>query len=192
MKDIEDKGDSNCIEAENDKKIQKELFKMIKGYATFAYNEEVKREESIKTQASNMQSAFSFVVAALAMIAPVVIDNRGTLSLTYLLIVFSTIFIALAISLLFATMSLKLIDNDFFTPISEQKDYISKNYKDLSSEINRMDYIINYYDRLHISRRASIEERIKYLNMSRMSFIISLGLGAFWFVVSIILITQNL
>lgn len=175
----------------NDESIKIELLKMIKEYAAFAYNEEVKREESIKIQASNMQSAFSFVVAALAMIAPVVIDNRGILSLSYLLIVFSSIFLALATSLLFATLSLKLMKNNFFAPILEQKDYIEENYEALSKEDSRIDYIIKYYDELHKSRRTSIEERIKYLNLSRIFFIVSLGLGAFWFIVSIILLAQN-
>lgn len=166
--------------------IKIKLFKMIKDYSLFAYNEEVKREESIKTQASNMQSAFSFVVAALAMIAPVVIDNREKLSLTYLLLVFSTIFIALSISLLCATLSLKLIKGQFFSPILEQRDYILSNIDNLSKEIDRLDYIIKYYNNLHNSKREAIEKRIQYLNMSRYSFIISLVLSAFWFVISII------
>jgi hypothetical protein len=48
---------------------------------------ERRREESIIQQASSMQAAFSFTTAALFMAAVIIYDNKGSLSLYYLLAV---------------------------------------------------------------------------------------------------------
>ena len=171
---------------ENANDTEKEIFNMLKKYSEFAYEQEIRREESIKSQAANMQAAFSFVIAAVSMVIPIVVDHRGVLSLEYLFVVFSSILICLVASLLCATLSLKLIANDFFTLISEQREYFEQHADEFNNENSRTDYIIKYYSKLQASRRNSIEERIKYLNLSRWLFMISLGLSGFWFVVSVI------
>ena len=171
---------------ENANDTKREIFKLLKEYAEFAYEQEVRREESIKSQATNMQAAFSFVIAAVAMVIPIVVDHRSVLSLEYLLVVFSSILICLVVSLLCATLSLKLISNDFCSPISEQKEYFEQHISELNDENSRTDYIIGYYNILQASRRNATEKRIRYLNISRWFFMGSLGLSGFWFLVSVI------
>lgn len=171
---------------ENSNDTTREIFKMLKEYAEFAYEQEVRREESIKSQAANMQAAFSFMIAAVAMVIPIVVEHRGVLSLEYLFVVFSSILICLVASLLCATLALKLISNDFCSLISEQKDYFEQHIAELEDKNSRTDYIIGYYNKLQVSRRKATEKRIRYLNLSRWLFMGSLGLSGFWFVVSVI------
>ena len=82
-----------------------EKFQYLNEYAKFRYENELRREDSIIRQASQMQTAFSFVTAAMFMVAPIVIEYSRKLSLTFFLIVFSSITIALLFSLLFATLA---------------------------------------------------------------------------------------
>ena len=60
-----------------------ELYAFVKEYAQLKLEAETKRYESLIQQASNMQAAFSFSTAALFMVAAIVIEYRGKLSLTY-------------------------------------------------------------------------------------------------------------
>ena len=51
-----------------------EKFQYLNEYAKFRYENELRREDSIIRQASQMQTAFSFVTAAMFMVAPIVIE----------------------------------------------------------------------------------------------------------------------
>ncbi len=163
------------------------LFETLKEYAIFAYEQECKREDTIRTQASSMQSAFSFVSAAIVMLLPVTIQYRGNFPVEYIVISFSTILVALGLSLLFATLSQKLISSDGCLEISEQKEYFKSHYNSMIAKESQIDYLISYYDKLHKSKRKTIKKRIFHLNASRYTFIIALSLCAFWLVVSLII-----
>lgn len=174
---------------DNNQKDVIEVFETLKEYAVFAYEQEVKREESMKLQANNMQSAFSFVSAAVVMSIPVIYQYKGELSYLFLFSAFSTILIALGLSLLFATLSLKLMKQDACLNILEQKEYFAENFDALKEKTARLDYWLKYYDKLQSAKRKSIEVRIKYLNWSRYMFISSLFLCFFWFITSVIYFT---
>lgn len=86
---------------------KEQLYKYALEWAEFKYSEEIRREDSIIQQSSNMQTAFSVISAALVMVAPVMVDNRGRLPLEFFLVAFSTIILSLMLSLLFATIAQK-------------------------------------------------------------------------------------
>ncbi len=108
---------------------------ILKEISKTAFNYECQREITIRNQASNMQSAFSFVVAAITMCVPVILQYRGVLSLWYLLIVFSSIYIVLLSSLLCATLVQKLMKEIGFSNLSE-------NINDFSLKLNMSSVVV--------------------------------------------------
>ena len=73
-----------------------EVFAFIGEMAKVKYENEIRREESIIQQASQMQTAFSFITAALFMVAPIAIEYRGTvLSLSFFLVASYSAFLLL-------------------------------------------------------------------------------------------------
>jgi len=95
--------------------------------AKIKYESELRREDSIIQQSGSMQTAFSFSTAALFMVAPIAIEYRGVLSLTFFLIAFSTITIALMFSLFAATVAQRRKAQDLFPDVADQLKYIEDN-----------------------------------------------------------------
>ena len=56
-------------------------FHYIKELSLMKYDAEEKREQNLIQQSSQMQTAFSFMTAAVFMALPICIENRGVLSL---------------------------------------------------------------------------------------------------------------
>ena len=86
------------------KRIQNDYYSYIAQFARNAYEGEERREASIIEQAGRMQSAFSFVIAALFMLAQI-IATHTVLSATFLVSSLFTVSITLVFSLLFATIA---------------------------------------------------------------------------------------
>ena len=81
------------------------LYSYIADFDKEIYANEERREDSLIQQATNMQTAFSFVSAAVFMVAPIVIEYRGKLPLEFFLIVFALISGLLLACLFCATMA---------------------------------------------------------------------------------------
>lgn len=79
--------------------LQNDCFAYMVDFAKMIYENEERREGSLIQQAGQMQTAFSFVVATLFMVATIVIEYKGCLTLTFLLIAFSSITACLLVSL---------------------------------------------------------------------------------------------
>lgn len=76
---------------ENDKnETATQIYSFIADFDEKIYANEERREDSLIQQAAHMQTAFSFVSAALFMVAAIIIDNRGRISLEFLLVAFSS------------------------------------------------------------------------------------------------------
>ena len=72
---------------ENDKnETATQIYSFIADFDEKIYANEERREDSLIQQAAHMQTAFSFVSAALFMVAAIIIDNRGRISLEFLLV----------------------------------------------------------------------------------------------------------
>lgn len=75
---------------ENDKnETATQIYSFIADFDEKIYANEERREDSLIQQAAHMQTAFSFVSAALFMVAAIIIDNRGRISLEFLLAITS-------------------------------------------------------------------------------------------------------
>ena len=57
-------------------KIQRDITAHIKELALLKYEDELRREDSLINQASQMQTAFSFTSAALFMVAAIAVEYR--------------------------------------------------------------------------------------------------------------------
>ena len=82
-----------------DQKISSQ-FHYIKELSLLKYDAEEKRELNLIQQSSQMQTAFSFMTAAVFMALPICIEYRGVLSLKFFLVSSSIISVFLIASLI--------------------------------------------------------------------------------------------
>lgn len=172
-----------------EKEVNKEeLYRYALEWAEFKYNEEIRREDSIIRQSSNMQMAFSFIVAALFMAAPVITQYRGKLSLEFCLLSFSTIVLVLILSLLFATIAQRRKAQVMVDYVENETKKIIDNSKSFATEAQRLKYRTEYYAKIEKSLHDNNKCRVKYVQKSMLFFYISLGLCAFWFAVAVFML----
>ena len=162
-----------------------EKFQYLNEYAKFRYENELRREDSIIRQASQMQTAFSFVTAAMFMVAPIVIEYSRKLSLTFFLIVFSSITIALLFSLLFATLAQNREISKNFEDVSNFIKYVEDNENYFGTEKHRLKHIIDTYGDVQKDKAIINDKRVKLIRISMWMFYVALGLCAFWFIIAI-------
>lgn len=105
-----------------------ELYAFVKEYAQLKLEAETKRYESLIQQASNMQAAFSFSTAALFMVAAIVIEYRGKLSLTYFLWMFASITFFLMLSLFFSASAQSRGQIKDFADVGEFRKFVEDHY----------------------------------------------------------------
>ena len=151
------------------------------------YNEELSREQSLLTQAAQMQTAFSVITAALFMLLPILIDNRGTLDLTFIFIFVSIITLFLLVSFVLAllaqwrfkmrTLSGSDIQNNIIDSINE-----------LLSEEKIIVYKTNLLKKLQTDRFKTNEKRVFYITISMIAFYLSIFLCLIFFVTSIVIL----
>lgn len=172
---------------EQEERIQREiaLNKYILDMAKIKYDSELRREDSIIQQAGHMQAVFSFVSIGVVTLIPVIISCKGSLSINYLILVFSTILVVLFFSLFAATMAQNRKGQDLFPDVDRQINYIHKHEEYFDSEINRLDYLSRSYSEMQTSLTKNNRKRVLWIKISMYSFYASLVLCAFWFIISI-------
>ncbi len=170
----------------NDDKVDMgQLYRYTLEWAQFKYKEEIRREDSIIRQSSNMQMAFSFIVAALCMAAPVVIQYKGKLSLVFCIVAFSSIAITLMLSLLFATVAQNRKAQLMPDYVENETKTIINNTELFSTEAQRMKYLTEYYGKIERSLHDNNKIRVRNVKKSMQFFYTSLGLCVFWFFVAV-------
>ena len=166
-------------------KFQNDCFEYMSDFAKIIFENEERREDSLIQQAGHMQTAFSFVIAAVFMVAAIVVEYRGVLSLTFLLVAFSTITAVLLVSLFFATMAQNRMKRDDFPKVSTIKNLIISEYQMFETPAQRSKYLLDTYEKMHISYERINDQRQRNVKISMTLFYISLALCVFWFIVAI-------
>ena len=166
--------------------IADSVYSYIREYAMLKMQSELKREESLIQQATNMQSAFAFTTAALFMVASIIVDNKGGLPNWYLILTFSTITLFLLLSLLFASMAQNRQLVESFDDIETVTKHIEENYEAYSTVAQREKAMSEIVSKVQKSRCESNDKRAKRIMLSMRFFYIALGLIAFWFLSGII------
>ncbi len=94
-------------------------------YSKIIYDNEEKRERSIIEQAGRMQAAFSFVIAALFVLIPTIIEHSG-IPPRIITAAFSTITFFLLLSFVFATLAQYRKKRNDFPLISTMVEELAK------------------------------------------------------------------
>lgn len=168
-----------------ERQLQDDCFNYMADLAKLIFENEERREDSLIQQAGHMQTAFSFVIAALFMVAAIVIEYRGTLSLIFLLIAFSSITACLLASLFLATMAQNRMKRDDFPQVTKIKNVVISKYEEFRTSAQRSKYLLDTYEKMHTSYEKNNNKRQNFVKASMILFYISLGLCVFWFVVAI-------
>lgn len=170
---------------QNQKEVADQVYAHIKELAQFKYESELRREDSLIRQSSNMQTVFAFTTAALFMSAPVIITYRGSLSLTFFLVVFSSITLALMISLIFATRAQKRFLVKTFPDIEEIEKTIEKDYKFVLTKAQRNKQFVELLGEVQKGYADRNDKRVKWVRWSMNLFYAAIILSMFWFIVAI-------
>lgn len=165
--------------------IVRDCYEYLKELSENIYRNEERREDSLIQQAGHMQAVFSFVMAALFMITPLIIQNRGNLSMTFIFISLSTISSSLLFSLLFATIAQRRCKRQDFPKIAKIREYIENNYQDFATPESRNKYIVQMYEKIYDSFSKANDKRMFWIRGSMVSFYVALMFCIFWFIVAI-------
>jgi len=163
----------------------KVIYRHIAALARSAYEEEKKREESIIEQAGRMQSAFSFVIAALFMLAQILLSYT-ILSSAFLIASISSVSITLLLSLFFATIAQRRVKRAYLAPVKDISDHIKANYQFFLTSAQRNKSMSETYEEMFSSLEKKNDTRIVFIQISMGLFYFSLGLCLFWFVFALI------
>lgn len=185
VKDIFTYSNKTQIEKEKTTQLQNDCYGYMADFSRLIYENEERREASLIQQASNMQTAFSFVIAAVFMVATIVVDNRGVLSLEYLLLVFACITATLMFSLFSATMAQNRTKRDDFPKVNVIKQKIIDEYNNFETPAQRSKYLVDTYEKMHISYAAANDKRRYWVAISMWSFYASLAQCIFWFIITL-------
>ena len=152
------------------------------------FSHELRREDAIIQQASQMQTAFSFVTAALFMVLPVVVENRGCLSYGFIIGAFASITFIMTLSLVFASIAQRRKKIKDYPNISSLHEYIIKNYVFFKTEAQRQKYIVDSLSVIQESYRKRTEERGLFISLSFLCFYFALLACLIWFVIALIIL----
>jgi len=186
---IKEYSSSEKIEAELKKVDEKRniVLQYIGGMSKDIYSMEVEREHSILQQASNMQSAFSFVTAGLFVIAQVVSDHRGNNLCPFAIFIgFGLITFLLLVSLFLATMAQNRYSHDGAPTIQHLLSVLNndQNIENLQNDNARVVFTISQYSAYYSSLRKINNKRALYVKLSMFFFKVALVSSA---IVAIIL-----
>ena len=177
--------DNNTVPSSEEEQFQTDCYEYMASFAKIIYENEERRESSLIQQASQMQTAFSFVIAALFMVAAILVEYHEPLSFEFLLLCFSTITAALLISLIAATIAQSRYKRDDFPQVTVMKTKIILEFENFKTSAQRSKYLLDTYEKMHESYEKTNEKRRHWVIVSMRSFYVALGLCALWFLVGI-------
>ena len=162
---------------EQEVKTDIDVLKYAENVTQRKYLRELEVESGIIEQAAHMQTAFSFITAALFMVAPIACEYRGqNVSLNTIFFIFAIISIPMFLSLIFATMAHDRRKHAEEADGRKSYDYIIENEKWFKEEKGRLDYTIQLNIELQESIAKQNDRRLIWLRASSMCFYISVGL----------------
>lgn len=165
---------------------QKKLSVHIRQIAQIIYDAELRREDSLIQQSTQMQTAFSFTSAALFMVAAIAVEYKYPLTYGFLLLTFSTITALLLASLILATVAQKREKRNDFVNIKETSDFIQRNYETIESDAAKDLQYIALIEKVQSEVKRTNDNKVVLIRWSMRLFYTSIGLSVFWFLVALI------
>ena len=164
-----------------------DLYMYVKELGTLKYEAELRREDSLIQQSSHMQTAFSFMSAALFMAAPILIDNRGNqLSLNFFFAAFSSIVFFLLASLVAASLAQRRVLRRTFMSIPDIEAFVSSTYKQTLKRSAQLKQWVQVVGDVQVGLQKVNEKRVMLIRISMGSFFCSIGLIVLWYIVALI------
>lgn len=175
-------------EEKSDKKNEIAVLTFSEQVTHNKYMRELEIESEIIVQASQMQAAFSFLAAAIAMLVPVACEYRGNMiSLNLILAIFTPIFAAVLFSLVCSTLAHQRRKHNEEEDADNLNKYINEKKDLFIFERHRLNFLIKTYIELQKSMSETNANRLKWLRLSTYSFYVAIGLcvvGYFVYVIN--------
>ena len=158
------------------------LYRHVKELAQMKYESELRREDSLIQQSSHMQTAFSFITAAVFMAAPILIDNRGdNLSLSFFFAAYSTVTACLLMSLITASLAQRRFLKESFMNIPDIEQFVSDTYKQTLKESEQLKQWVQVVGDVQVSLEKVNNRRVKLIRISMFSFFVSIAFIVMWY-----------
>lgn len=170
-----------------EEKIKEDITEHIKELTKLKYESEMRREDSLINQASQMQTAFSFTSAALFMVAAIAVDYKEPWSYNFLILIFSTITIALIISLVLATVAQRRMEREDFSHIEDIKDFVLENYEESLTKAQRNIQWIDMVGKVEKDLSRVNNNKVILIRWSMIWFYIAIILSVIWFIWAMII-----
>lgn len=165
-----------------------DIYRYIVEYARLAYEKDLRRHDSIVQQASHMQAAFSFMTAALFMVATLLVGNCKLISNWFYLVAFSSITVVLLFSLFAATMAQNRKESKTFENAEDLKKEVEKNYEMFISEAQRQEFLATTYAEIQKNLCHRNDTSVTWIQISMYAFYSSIILILGFFVAALIMI----
>jgi hypothetical protein len=162
-------------------------YQHIKELSQLKYDAEEKREQNLIQQASQMQTVFSFITAAVFMAVPVCIQYRGKLSLKFFFLSISLITAFILSSLVLASIAQWRWKTKTFPDIEVIKKSIldSPEWEKNLDEYNRIDQWINLVAIVQKDKARLNDRRVKLIIASMICFFCSVVTIAISFIIAV-------
>lgn len=156
--------------------------------ARIKYDSELRREDSIIEQSGRMQSAFSFMLAAIAIVAAILSNHSGAIPLGVSIASVSSVMCCLMVSLILATVSQSRKTQKLWADINQQREYIESNENIFEDVDVRTKHLLDMYEEHQKSLTENNRKRVELVVWSMRTFYVSIGLCLLWFVIILYLL----
>lgn len=177
----------------NMQKIQDERissqYRYIKDLSLMKYESEEKREQNLIEQSSQMQTAFSFMTAAVFMVLPICIDHRGILDLKFFFVSISIISAFLIASLILASIAQWRWKTQALPDVIQIKNAIldSDQWESLCIEHVQVAQFVDLISKVQEDKAKLNDRRVSLIMTSMICFYLSVASIIIAFVISIII-----
>lgn len=175
-------------QAEQEKKIVAQ-YRYIKELAVMKYDAEERREQNLVQQSSQMQTAFSFMTAAVFMALPICIEYRGVLSLKFFLVSTSFVSTFLIASLITASLAQWRWKIESLPDINVIKEAIvnSTEWESLCAEHVQLAQYVELIGKVQDVKAKINDRRVALIMASMVCFYLSIVSIVISFVVAIVM-----
>ena len=181
------------VSLKKDKQIEQDQmvvvqYRYIKELAIMKYETEERREQNLVQQSSQMQTAFSFMTAAIFMALPICVEYRGVLSLKFFFVSTSFVSAFLIASLITASLAQWRWKTESLPDVNVIKDSIvnSTEWESLCAEHIQLAQYVELIGKVQHIKAKINDRRVVLIMMSMICFYLSIVSIVISFVVAII------
>ena len=163
-------------------------YRYIKELSQLKYDAEEKREQGLLQQSNQMQTAFSFMTAAVFMAVPICIDHKGALELKFFLVHITIITAFLLASLVLASIAQWRWKTKSFPDVKDIMSSVRDNpeWEKFLHEYNQIDQWVDLISEVQAEKAKLNDRRVKLIMASMICFYSSIACIVFSFILAVI------